>query len=240
MRLFCFPYAGGGASLFWGWAERLPSGVEVCSVQLPGRGSRAAEPPRSRLLPLVGEMAEALGPYLDRPSVFYGHSMGALLCFELARELRRRHGFEPARLVVSGCSAPQIVDCEQTHQLPDDLFIEHLRELNGTPAELLDNQELMQLMLPVVRADFAALETYEYVAEPPLGCPITALGGLQDDTVGGDDLRAWREQTTSDFAARMLPGDHFFIHSAEGLVLQVLSRELLLLGADAGVGTLTV
>jgi medium-chain acyl-[acyl-carrier-protein] hydrolase len=228
VRLFCFPYAGGGTSLFWRWADHLPASVEVCSVLLPGRGSRAAEEPRRQLLLLVEEMAGALYPYMDGRSVFYGHSMGALLSFELTRALRRRHGFEPARLIVSGCAAPQVVDCEETHQLPDDLFIEHLRELNGTPAELLDNQELMQLMLPVVRADFAALETYEYAAEPPLDCPITALGGLQDDTVSGDDLRAWREQTTSSFAARMLPGDHFFIHSAEGLVLQVLGRELLL------------
>lgn len=240
MRLFCFPYAGGGASLFWRWADHLPGSTEVCSVQLPGRGNRAVEEPRTRLLPLVEEMAGALYPYMDRPSVFYGHSMGALLCFELARELRRRYGFEPAQLVVSGCSAPPVINCKQTHHLPDDLFIEHLRELNGTPAELLDNHELMQLMLPVVRADFAALETYEYGEGPPLGCPITALGGLQDDTVSGDDLRAWREQTTSSFAARMLPGDHFFIHSAEGRVLQVLSRELLLLGAGARISTQTV
>jgi medium-chain acyl-[acyl-carrier-protein] hydrolase len=231
LRLFCFPYAGGGAPIFWNWMDHLPRSVEVCPVQLPGRGSRGAEAPHTRLRSLVEELAEALYPYMDKPSVFYGHSMGALISFELARELRRRHGFAPERLIVSGCSAPQRVTWDETHELPDDLFIEHLRELNGTPAELLDHQELMQLMLPVIRADFAALETYEYDEEPPLGCPLTAIGGLQDDTVSIDDLKSWREQTASSFTVRMLPGDHFFIHSAKEQLLQVLSRELLLLSA---------
>lgn len=227
LRLFCFSYAGGSAAVFRNWAESLPSKVEVCPVQLPGRGSRVSEPLSTSLLALVSEIAKGIEPFLDKPCAFYGHSMGALVAFELARLLRSRDSANVLHLLVSGCSAPQTISViEPTYNLPDEQFIEHLRELNGTPGELLENPELMQIMLPIIRADFMALETYVYEAETALACPITAIGGLEDATVSFDEIKAWSEQTTASFSARMLPGDHFFIHSAKTLLLQMLHKEL--------------
>jgi medium-chain acyl-[acyl-carrier-protein] hydrolase len=227
LRLFCFSYAGGSAAIFRNWAESLPRAVEVCAVQLPGRGSRLSEPSATHLLTLVAEIAQGLEPYLDKPCAFYGHSMGALVAFELTHLLYRTDRVELSHLFVSGCSAPQTIKADElTYNLPDDQFIEHLRELNGTPGELLENPELMQLMLPIIRADFMALETYSCVPQPKLACPVTAIGGLEDATVSFGDIKAWSEQTTASFSARMLPGDHFFIHSARTLLLQVLSKEL--------------
>lgn len=227
LRLFCFPYAGGGASIFRPWADALPAMIEVCPVQLPGREARMKEPPFTRLPPLVQAAVRCLIPHLDKPFAFFGHSMGALLSFELARELRRRRSREPAHLFVSGCSAPQITDPDPPiHSLPARMFIENLRLLNGTPRDALDHQELMEVLLPPLRADFAVYETYVYADEPPLPCPITAFGGLEDGKVSRDCLDAWRRQTRASFALRMLPGDHFFLRTAQPLLLQAVSHEL--------------
>jgi medium-chain acyl-[acyl-carrier-protein] hydrolase len=228
IRLFCFPYAGGGASIFRHWANGLPEFVEVCPVQLPGRETRFREAAFTRLGPLIEALAGELGPYLDPPFAFFGHSMGALLAFELARRLRRDGRPQPVGLFVSGCGAPQIRTQESPiHALPVADFRERLRGLNGTPAAVLDNDELMDLLLPTLRGDFALCETYTYTPAPPLSCPISAWGGLGDDTVGRQELDAWRAQTTGSFRLRMLRGDHFFLQSAQPLLLRALAAELL-------------
>jgi medium-chain acyl-[acyl-carrier-protein] hydrolase len=202
--------------------------VEVLPVQLPGREARFREPAFTRLAPLVEALAGALRPYLDRPFAFFGHSMGALVAFELARRLRRGTGLQPVCLFASGCGAPQARDTETPiHTLPAAEFREELRRLDGTPREVLDNEELMDLLLPTLRADFALCETYTYTAGPPLDCPLNALGGLGDDTVSRRELAAWREQTTGPFRLRMLPGNHFFLHAAQRPLLQALTQELL-------------
>ena len=227
LRLFCFPYSGAGASIYYRWIGQLPAGIDVCPVELPGRGSRLAEPPFSRIAELSEAAAEALLPYLDRPFAFFGHSMGALACFELARLLRRRHGLQPVRLIASGHPAPQMPDREPPiHALPEPQFVEKLREFGGTPEEVLANAELRELILPILRADFAVCETYAYEPEAPLDCPISAYGGLQDREVLTEELDAWRTQTARTFTARMFPGDHFFIHSAQPLVLRSVARDL--------------
>ncbi len=226
MRLFCFPYAGGGAHTYRTWADNLPKTVEVCPIQLPGRGARMMEAPFTQMLPLVRAAAEALLPHLDKPFAFFGHSMGALVSFEVARWLRRRSGPEPIHLFVSGCFAPDIPDPYPLHDLPDSELLEGLRRLNGMPQEALENAELMRLLLPTLRADCTVTETYNYTDEPPLNCPVSAFGGLQDHLVGRTHLEAWRQQTTASFSLRMFPGDHFFLHSAQPLLLRILSREL--------------
>lgn len=227
LRLFCFPYAGGGALSFRSWADSLPPTIEVCAIELPGRGIRLKEPPFTRLEPLIQAIAQTLLPYLDKPFAFFGHSMGGLVSFELARLLRRKHSLSPVHLFVSGRRAPHLPDPNPPiHALSEPELLEELRSLKGTPEAVLENAELMQLLLPTLRADFAALETYVYSSEPPLDCPITAFGGLQDSEVSCDDLEAWREQTKAGFLLQMLPGDHFFLHSARSLLLQSLSGEL--------------
>lgn len=227
MRLFCLPYAGGRETVFQNWPELLPDDVEVCTVLLPGRGIRFREPPFTRMAPLVNALMRALLAYVDKPFAFFGHSMGALVSFELARQLRRHYGLLPAQLFVSGCPAPQVPDVRTgRHLLTDSRFVEELRRLNGTPATLLGNSELMQLALPALRSDFAVRETYVYEDAKPLDCPISAFGGLDDTEVRYEHLESWRAQTSLSFSLHLFHGDHFFLHTACKTVLEVLSQEL--------------
>jgi medium-chain acyl-[acyl-carrier-protein] hydrolase len=227
LRLFCFPYAGAGASVFHDWPSRLPGSVEIYAVQLPGRGTRFHEPPFRRVADLVEEATRALLPFLRMPFAFFGHSMGALAGFELARRLRRDHHLLPAHLFVSGREAPQSPEANRAlHALPDREFAEELRALKGTPREVLENSEMWELVKPILRADLELCETYVYRAEPPLECAVTAFGGREDPRVRPPFLEAWREQTTASFKRWMMPGDHFFLNTARSQVLEALSREL--------------
>jgi medium-chain acyl-[acyl-carrier-protein] hydrolase len=185
------------------------------------------ELPFTNLRPMVRAIADGLSTLLDKPFAFFGHSMGALISLELARLLRKENGLEPIHLFVSGHRAPNIpFPAAPTFDLPEAEFIEELRRLNGTPKEVLANPELMQLMLPLLRADFAVSQTYEYSPEPPLSCPITVFGGVTDE-VTREQLEPWREQTTSTLTLKMLRGDHFFIHSAEQHILETINQQLL-------------
>jgi medium-chain acyl-[acyl-carrier-protein] hydrolase len=227
LKMFCFPYAGGTALIFKQWAEFLPPTVQVISVELPGRGARLREPPFVSLPALIDELKEVIWPLLDKPYVFFGHSMGAIIAFELARSLRRKHGHEPQALFVAGRRAPQIPSSEPlTYNLPHDEFMKELIKLDGTPKEVIEHAELMELMIPLLRADFQLVQTYEYIAETPLRCPITVYGGLQDVETPRDKLLPWEEQTSSRFASHALPGDHFFIRSSQSQLLALLAREL--------------
>jgi len=183
------------------------------------------ERPFTQLSTLIEALAQGLAPLLDKPFAFFGHSLGALVSFELARQIRGQYGTHPVRLFVSGGRAPQIPHrAAPIHTLPDKEFLLELRRLNGTPSELLNHEELMEIMVPLLRADFALYETYQYSTDAPLSCPISAFGGLQDHRVNDHDLEAWRAQTSSAFALRMFPGDHFFLK--QPLLLRVLSHEL--------------
>lgn len=225
--LFCFPYSGAAASAYYGWASVLPASIELHSIQLPGRANRLSEPLLTEIEPVADEITDALTPLLDRPFAFFGHSLGAAIAFEVARLLRRRSMPEPEALIVSGHGAPQLPDdSPQMHELPDPELVGRLRELNGMAPEILDNAELMQLILPILRADLTMSETYVYHEEEPLSCQILAYGGLQDRYVNRDDLEAWREQTTADFRLRMFPGDHFYLNSSKSLLLGALARDV--------------
>jgi medium-chain acyl-[acyl-carrier-protein] hydrolase len=200
---------------------------------LPGRESRFREPPFRQLGPLIEALADNLRPLLDRPFVFFGHSLGALIGFELTRFLRRRGDALPAALFVSGRRAPERgLQEPPIHALPDDDFCDALRRFNGTPEAVLNHAELMALLLPMLRADFCLSETYNYVPEPPLPIPLVAFGGLQDPLVSRADLEAWREQTMASFQALLLPGNHFFVHTAELSLLELLTSELKALPGD--------
>ncbi len=229
LRLLCFPYAGGGALAYRGWAAQVPEEIDVLPVQLPGRERRLREPPFTRVATLVEAAAEGLLPHLDRPFAVFGHSMGALVGYELIQRLRREHGLEPVRLLVSARSAPQLPpDPDDDYKLPDPELIERLREINGTPTEVLEHPELMELMLPLLRADFELNDTYEPIAHPALECPVTAFGGLEDDETPKDDLEPWGEVTRGPFKLRMFPGDHFYLNQHQDRLIQAVAEDLLL------------
>ena len=226
-RLFCFPHAGGGGSLFRTWPDGLLADIEVCPVQLPGRENRLREAPLTSLTLLVARLADVLLPWLDRPFAFFGHSMGALIAFELARALREAHGLSPAHLFVAGCRAPHLPDPDPPiHALPEPEFVEELRRMQGTPDEVLDHPELRQLIIPLMRADMALVETYTYRAGDPLDGPLTAFGGADDPQAPPETIAAWREHTRGRFQSRIVPGDHFFVRTARPTLLHAISMDL--------------
>jgi medium-chain acyl-[acyl-carrier-protein] hydrolase len=229
LRLLCFPYAGGGVSVFRTWPELLPADLEVWAIQLPGRDGRMREPIPETVQAVAAAAADGLVPHLDTPFACFGHSMGALIAFEFARQLRRRGDPGPTHLFASARRAPQLPQRDAAlHTLPDALFLEELRQrYNGIPAAILAEPELLKLFLPMLRADFKMIETYQYAAEAPLACPITALGGDQDGLATPEDLAAWRAQTHGAFNQMQLPGGHFYLQTA---LPQLLAAVVLALG----------
>lgn len=223
-RLFIFPYAGGAPSSFNKWAAEFPNDIEVSIVHYPGRGSRFNEPPIKELFVLVEEIANAIQPELDKPFFFFGHSFGAVLAFELARRIRP----QPQILFVSACGAPHIPNPNRpVHALSDSEFIKSLQELNGLPAEVTNNAELMELLLPVLRADFEAIEKYQYTStEHRLECPIIAFGGSEDFHVDCARLDAWEHHTNNNFKSKIFQGDHFFINTARQSVITSMKAEI--------------
>lgn len=227
LRLFCLPYAGGGASIFRGWAEDLTAAIDVRPVHLPGREGRYGEPAFTDMASLVTALTEALQDTLDVPFAFFGHSLGAAIAFETARAIIAAGGPAPCCLLVSGRGAPQLPPRRAPiHHLPDAAFIDEIRRLNGTPGEVLANAEMMELMIPLLRADFRLIETYTMLDGPRLACPVTAFGGTHDHRAGPDDLAAWEAVSDGPFRLRMLPGDHFYLHTERDLLLRALAEEL--------------
>ncbi|HEY2961933.1 MAG TPA: alpha/beta fold hydrolase [Pyrinomonadaceae bacterium] len=227
LRMFCFPYAGGGAAIYRGWENYVPPGVEILAIQPPGRGNRFREPAFDRMDHLVAAAATAMEPFLDLPIVLFGHSVGAMASFELAHRIGYQFGVKVLHLFVSGARAPQLRrNRHNIHDLPEDEFTTELKTLNGTPPEVLENPELMRMISKTLRADFAIAETYSCSHAEPLNCPITVMGGLDDTLAAREDLEAWRIHTTNSFDLWQLPGDHFFIHTSDSLILRIVSREL--------------
>ncbi|MFZ1007488.1 MAG: alpha/beta fold hydrolase [Candidatus Sulfotelmatobacter sp.] len=226
LRVFCFPYAGGNANIFRDWQRHFPPDIDLCLVHLPGRGKRSGGQPFTRLEPLVQTIADLIMREPQFPYILFGHSVGALISFELARELRRRRFTLPRRLFLSGRRAPTTSsEKDPVFNLADDAFIAEVKRLNGTPKEVLEHPETRRLFLPVLRADFEIDDTYEYYSEERLSCPITVYGGLQDRDISLESLRAWEEQTSADCKLTMFPGDHFFLLSPEAGFVDVFRRD---------------
>ncbi len=226
--MFCFHYAGGRAEIFNTWPDGLPEEVEVCAVQLPGRSFRIHEPPVFTIERLILELETAIRPLLNAPFAFFGHSMGALLAFELARSLGKdASGIKPVVLFASGRRAPQIPSYfPPISELPDIELLEVLRSLNGTPAEALGDEEIMKHFLPAIRADFALEERWKYVAGRPLAVPIQALYGTRDHGAGSRLMEGWREQTCEEFRKFRFEGEHFFIHQFQDRILELIAGAL--------------
>jgi surfactin synthase thioesterase subunit len=229
--LFCLAHAGGAATVFHSWWRSLPEDVEVCAVALAGRGARLREPPRRSVPELVVEIGAAVEPLLDRPYLVFGHSFGAVLGFELVRWLRRRGRPQPDQLVVSGSAAPDRKRPPRGH-LPDKEFVAYLRTLGGMPGALFDDPEVLDMMLPSLRADFEALESYEHAVEPPLDCALTAAAGSTDPRASLADLEEWIRHTSGSFRTAPFTGGHFYLLEGEGRA-RLLALLALALGDSA-------
>jgi medium-chain acyl-[acyl-carrier-protein] hydrolase len=227
VRLFCFPYAGGGAAVFYPWTQQLAPGIELCQIHLPGREMRLREPLATHLMPLVSSLAAALSGYLDRPFAFFGHSMGALVAFELIRILRQQENRFPMHLFISGFPAPHLPDRHpHLRNLCDEDFVDRVKVYDGTPDAVFQNRELMDIFLPILRADFTIIETYQYVDDHPIDCPITAFGGCDDPRANKAEMESWREQTNNRFSLDFFPGGHFYIKQHQPRILQTISQSL--------------
>jgi surfactin synthase thioesterase subunit len=226
IRLFCFPYAGGSASVFVRWGSLLPPDIDVCPIQLPGRENRLGEACYASVTQTADAAAQGLEPYFDMPFSFFGHSLGALVAYELCQTLQRLGKGGPQHLIVSAHRAPHVaLPHEPTWQLDEAQFKSRLQELNGTPKEVFQHPELLALVLPLLRSDFRLDETYTHgIDRPLLNCPITVVGGRQDSEIPESDLQAWGVVTRGRFELKMIDGDHFFIHTSLTKVAELVNQ----------------
>lgn len=224
--LIALPYAGGSCTAFRGWSAGLPTDVDVVAVQLPGRGGNLEHPAFTRIDPLITALAEEVRPLLGAGVTLFGHCMGAVVAFELARHLRDASGWEPRRIIVSAARGPRRpLDSERISHLPDEELVGQLRRMQGTPKELLDNRMLLSLMLPTVRADFGLCEQYRYRPGARLSCPISILGAREDRFSRGD-LKAWRHETTGPVDFEWMPGGHFYVHSHQARAMAAVAERM--------------
>lgn len=239
VRVFCLPYAGGNAAVYRPLMEHMPADIEVCPIELPGRATRIREQPFSHGSLLTSAIVQALRPHLDRPYAIFGYSLGALLALEVARQLRREQRPLPVHLFVAARHAAHLPSPHPTRYMrTDDELVDELRTMGGTPAEVLENEEILKFLLPFLRADFTVDDKYEHKPDPPLPCPITAFGGLEDPGVPRDTLEAWRIHSSGPCRVYLYPGGHFFINQNWGPMAQVLSSALQTLPSrDYGVST---
>lgn len=227
LRLFCFSYAGAGANVYRSWAGMPFEHVEIAAVQLPGREARMREEPFTSAKPLVAALARELAPELGgKPFLFFGHSMGALVSFELTRELRRQAKPMPRALFLSGHRAPGAAAEPRDrvmHRMSDEDLVCELRGMNGTAEGVMDHAEMLALLLPIFRADFSVCETWRHQEEAPLDVPVHALGGVDDPGVSRAHLEAWSRQTVARCTVDMFEGDHFYVHQSRAQLLARLA-----------------
>ncbi|MQY09515.1 thioesterase II family protein [Actinomadura macrotermitis] len=225
MRLFCLPHAGGSAVFYRTWAKEISPAVEVHAVQYPGRADRMTEPLIGDGHQLARLIAGAMAPLLDRPAALFGHSMGAVLGYEVARLLQER-GHPPVHLFASGTRAPHDRGDERVSDRDDDGLVEAMAKLGGTDAEVLQDAELRELVLPYVRNDFKLVEDYAHRAAPRLTVPVTAVIGDADAHVSREQAARWAEVTDGRFALKVLPGDHFYLVPQQSEVIGEVLRTL--------------
>lgn len=220
-RLFCFPFAGGSASFFSDWHNILSqSGIEICAIQMPGREDRIYESLLTNVDGLVSEIVEAMADFQDKPYAFFGHSMGTLISFEVTRKLRSLKMKQPSILFMSSGKAPQIQPRRILHKLPNDSFLLKIKELGGIPDIIIENQDLTDLYLPILRADFKMIETYQYVDSKPLDTKIVAYGGRMDQEVKYKDIVAWEGHSLKPLNVNVYEGNHFYLRNYKEKLLK--------------------
>ncbi|MEV2236893.1 alpha/beta fold hydrolase [Micromonospora sp. NPDC049891] len=228
-RLFCLPFAGAGASAYRDWPDALPAHIEVVAIQLPGREDRIRDRPFTRIEPLARAVAQVVRPYLDLPAVFFGHSSGGLLAYEVMRVLAGRLPADgpDLRLIVSGCPHPRRRSIGRpVADLPEDELVAEIAALNGTAVEVVDNPQLLALVVPALRADAAMAESYRFRAGALLPWPVTVFGGESDPHVDPADLAGWDDYTSAPSQVRLFPGGHFFLNESAAAVHAAIASEL--------------
>ncbi len=227
IRLLCFSHAGAGASTFRAWPFLLPPDFQACMIQLPGRENRLAERPYTRLRPLIETLVRVLEPVLHEPFAFFGHSMGGLVAFELARALREVGAPQPIHLLIAARQPPRLPALEPLlHGRPDDEFLAEIRRLNGTSDGVFAHPELLRLITPLLRADMAVCETYEYVNAPPLACRLSLFAARDDAGATPERMEDWALETTSGCRFHTFAGDHFFVHRDAAAVVAKVATDL--------------
>jgi medium-chain acyl-[acyl-carrier-protein] hydrolase len=228
LRMFCFPFAGAGASAYFPWQNLAHPSIELIAVQPPGRESRVRETPLSSLDAIASGATQAIRVYANGPYCLFGHSMGALAAFEVARKLRAEGYPPPVHLFVSARRAPHCPsELDPVHHLGDAELIEELRRRwGGIPDQVLREPELINMLLPGLRADLTAVEKYTHRQGERLDCPISVFGGEHDKTVAFEDLLAWHAHTRGTFRLRMIAGDHFFIRSHRQQIVDAVGEDL--------------
>jgi medium-chain acyl-[acyl-carrier-protein] hydrolase len=232
LRLFLFPSAGRGPAMFRPWSAHVQADIDLCIVHLPGRETRWHESPLVRMDDLCRRVATEIGATIDRPFALFGHSLGALVAFEVARLLRTSMRLVPRRVIVAGHRAPQLPNrLPRISHLADAEFVAAVRERHGgLPAAMTDHRELMELMLPTLKADYQLAEDYRYTDGDPLPCPISAFGGVADECVADDELASWRHMTSASFVHRTMPDGHFFVDSRRAGLIALMLEDLSLAG----------
>jgi surfactin synthase thioesterase subunit len=226
VQLVCFPHAGGSASFFFPVAKALAPAIDVAAVQYPGRQDRRNEPNIDNIAGLVDAVLPAIRPLADRPLAFFGHSMGAVLAYEVALRLEKDGAPPLTRMYASGRRAPSRHREESVHTRGDDGIVAELRKLSGTNADLLGDPETLEMILPAVKADYTAVETYRYTPGDTLSCPIIAVIGDSDPRVTADEAKAWADHTTGTFDLRIFPGGHFYLVDQAPQVIKLISDDL--------------
>ncbi|MBL1082484.1 thioesterase [Streptomyces actinomycinicus] len=224
-RLVCLPHAGGSASFYHRVSAGMPPFVDVLAVQYPGRQDRRGEPCAASIGELAEQVTSVLLPWTDRPLLLFGHSMGATLGFEVARRLQRDHGVVPRALFASARRAPSCPRDESVHLRDDDGLVAEMRLLSGTDSAILDDEELIRMALPAIRADYRAAETYVYEPGPNLRCPVVGLVGDDDPKVTVDEARAWSRHTDASFGFHVFKGGHFYLTAHQDAVLGLLAKQ---------------
>jgi len=225
IRLFCFHHSGGGASAYYPWADYLLPKIEMIAIQLPGRESRFTEPLNNNLRDITAKLSDGFAIYKDKPFFVFGHSLGALISFEFIKSIHQLYSLSPRHMIVSATKAPHLpFRMKHLSQLDDKALKEELKNYNGIDERILNNDELLDLFLPIIKNDFSIYEHYNFLESMSIPCDILAISGDQDQTVSPKEILAWAQYTEGKFEHISFPGKHFFIKDHQKKILEMINQ----------------
>ena len=225
IRLFCFHHSGGGASSYYPWIDQLSHNIEMIAVQLPGRENRFSEPLNNSVEDIVAQLSKKFSVYTDKPFFTFGHSLGALISFEFIKAVHQSFSVYPHHMIISATKAPHLpFRMEHLSQLNDKTLKEQLRIYNGIDERILNNNEILDLFLPIIKSDFSIYETYNFSESKPFPCDILALSGMEDKTVTTEDILGWEKYTEGKFEHLSFPGEHFFVRDNQKRILEIINQ----------------